>query len=439
MNEATVNTAAPSGSGQLVRSLGLWGLAAVILNGMLGAGIFALPGSVAHFSGSWVPLIVFGVGLALLPIVIVFASLSSLFEETGGPLLYVNAGLGPVEGYQVGWLQCLSGSTSVAANVNLLADYALRGVPAGLAGLGPHTGVVLAALGVILWINLLDTRHSAVWIKRISVVKLLPLALLIGLALPAIGSGPAFRPATEWSLSQAVMLSIYAFIGFEGALCIAGEAINPRRDFPRALVGVFMAVVALYALLAWGYVVTAYVPGGEDKASLLTMAVALMGPVGMTVILVTAVVSIIGITIVSTLFVSRRILALQQTGSLPVWFGVIRPGSGLPRNAVFVAVGVITLLSMSGGFSALAALSVAARMLIYLGCVASLPVVLVRRGLPVSGFVILITASAAIACLVLIAQVALSAWTGLALAMAVGLAVRWMASRSIRTQAGIAG
>jgi len=439
MNETTASTAAPAGSGQLVRSLGLWGLAAVILNGMLGAGIFALPGSVAHFSGSWVPLIVFGVGMALLPIVLVFARLSGLFEATGGPLLYVSAGLGPVAGYQVGWLQCLSGASSVAANVNLLADYALRAAPPWLAGQTAHLGVVLAALGVILWINLLDTQRSAAWIKRISVAKLLPLALLIGLALPGIGSASAFRPATEWSLSQAVMLSIYAFIGFEGALCIAGEAIDPRRDFPRALVGVFLAVVALYALLVWGYVVTAYVPGVEDRASLLTMAVALMGPVGMTVILVTAVVSIIGITIVSTLFVSRRILALQQTGSLPGWFGMIRPETGLPRNAVYVAVGVITLLAMSGGFTALAALSVAARMLIYLGCVASLPVVLVRRSLPVSGFVIVTTASAAIACLVLIVQVSLSAWTGLALAMAIGLVVRWSASRSIRAAAAASG
>jgi basic amino acid/polyamine antiporter, APA family len=430
MTDTRGETAALSSSGELVRSLGFWGLCAVILNGMVGAGVFALPGSVAHYAGSWVPLVVFGVGLALLPVVIVLARLAGLFEETGGPLLYVKAGLGPFAGYQVGWLQCLSGASSVAANVNLLADYALRAVPQQ-AGPAAHAGVVLAALAVIFWINLLETRRSAVWIKRISVAKLLPLALLIGLALPVIGGGPAFRPATEWSLSQAVMLSIYAFIGFEGALCIAGEAVDPRRDFPRALVGVFIAVVALYALLAWGYVVAAYVPGGEDKASLLTMAVALMGPSGMPVILMTAVVSIIGITIVSTLFVSRRILALQQTGSLPDWFGVIRHDTGLPRNAVFVAVGVITLLSMSGGFTALAALSVASRLLIYLGCIASLPVVLVRRGQPVSGFVIAMTVLAAVGCLILIGQVALSAWTGLALAMVLGLAVRWTALRSI--------
>lgn len=143
-----------SQNGQLVRAIGFWGLTAVVLNGMIGAGVFALPGSVAQFSGSWAPLIIFGVGIALIPVVLVFAALAGLFEDTGGPLLYVRAAFGPVAGFQTGWIQCLSTAASSAANANLLADYVLRLLPSHQASLVAHAAIVLAtiALGTSVWV-----------------------------------------------------------------------------------------------------------------------------------------------------------------------------------------------------------------------------------------------------------------------------------------------
>ncbi|MBC7492381.1 MAG: amino acid permease, partial [Novosphingobium sp.] len=126
----TAKHKADPGAGQLVRSIGPWGLAAVVFNGMIGAGVFALAGSVANFSGSWAPLVIASVGLALLPVVLVFAALAGLFDETGGPFLYVNAAFGPTAAFQTGWVQCLSTVASTAANANLLADYVLRIAPA---------------------------------------------------------------------------------------------------------------------------------------------------------------------------------------------------------------------------------------------------------------------------------------------------------------------
>ncbi len=173
---------AQSGSGQLIRGIGLWGLAAVVFNGMIGAGIFALAGSVANFSGSWAPLVIAGVGLALLPVVLVFAKLAGLFDETGGPILYVGAAFGPTAAFQTGWVQCLSTAASTAANANLLADYLLRLGPLAHGGAITHAAMVLTAITAALAINLLEASRSAAWIKRISVAKLLPLALLLVLA-----------------------------------------------------------------------------------------------------------------------------------------------------------------------------------------------------------------------------------------------------------------
>ncbi len=219
------------------------------------------------------------------------------------------------------------------------------------------------------------------------------------MALPDIG-GAAVRPATEWSLPQAILLSVFAFTGFEGALCIAAEARDPSRDFPRALVGVFLLVAMLYALLAWGYVATAYAPGQADKASLLTMATVLAGSAGAVTIVTTAVLSILGSVTVNTFLVSRRLLALERIEALPAWFGAIVAETGVPRNAVLFTVCVVVALAMSGGFTALAVLSVAARL----------------------------------TCVLLISQSEVRAWAGLGVAVAIGFAVKFVAAQGIAGQ-----
>lgn len=427
----------PAASGELVRGFGFWGLAALILNGIIGAGIFALPGSVAQFAGSWAPLVIFGVGLAFLPVVLVFAWLAGLFDETGGPIIYVREAFGTAAGFQAGWVQSLATTAASAANANLLADYVLRALPAGKTGALAHGAVVLIAIGLAFAVNLLEIRNSDRWIKLISVAKLLPLFLLLVLAIQAMAGGPALLPASEWSLAQAILLSVYAFTGFEGALCLGGEAHDPQRDFPRALVAVFLFTATLYAALAWGYVASAYAPGPADKASLLTMATLLAGSVGAATIIVTVVFSIFGNVITTPMNTSRRLLALEQIGALPRWFGLIHPGSGIPRNAVVFTYAVVALLAMSGGFAALAVLSVAARLLVYLACAIALPVVRRRRGLPVSVLQMATVAAATAICVGLIAQSDPKAWMGLALAIVIGFAIARIAATA-RGQGGTA-
>lgn len=427
---AATSPVPPASSGQLVRGFGLWGLAALVLNGIIGAGVFALPGSVAQFAGSWAPLVIFGVGLAFLPVVLVFAWLAGLFDETGGPIIYVREAFGTAAGFQTGWVQCLATTAASAANANVLADYVLRFAPGLQTAALAHNAVMLTAIGLAFGVNMLEIRNSDRWIKLITALKLTPLVLLVALALPALAGGPALLPAGEWSLAQAILLSVYAFTGFEGALCLGGEARDPRRDFPRALMVVFLFTVALYSALAWGYVATAYAPGPADKASLLTMGAVLAGGIGAAAIIAAAVFSILGNVITTPMNTSRRLLALEQIGMLPRWFGVIHAGSGIPRNAVVFTYAVVALLAMSGGFAALAVLSVAARLVVYLACAAALPVVRKRRGLPMPAAMIAVVGAALAICLLLIAQSDLKAWLGLLLAVVIGFVIKWIAALS---------
>ena len=421
-----------STSGKLVRSVGFWGLAAMVLNGLIGAAIFGFPAGVAANSGGWAPVLILLVGAAMLPVLLVMARLSSRFDGTGGPILYVEAAFGKTAAFQIGWMQLLSTTAAAAANVNLLADYALRGW--GTRGDSPaaHLVIVLLALGLIFIVNLNRTSGVARTLSLLSVLKLLPLALLVVLALPmVIADAGAPHPAEQWSPAKAALLCAYAFVGFEGALTIAGEARNPKRDMPRALVMVFIGVTFLYALIVWGYVVTTYVPGTIEKAPLAAMAAALDGAAGAAIILATATISIFANVLNNMLFLSRRLLALEALEGLPAWFGRVNSTDAVPRNAVIFIMVVVTALSLSGGFTALAVLSVASRLIVYLGCIAALPVIERRGDGAGSARDNVVVGLAAITCILLVAGSELMSWLAMLAAVVIGAAI-FIATRAHR-------
>ncbi|MBY0520653.1 MAG: APC family permease [Sphingomonas sp.] len=418
-----LTTTAP-GNGKLRRSVGFWGLAAMVLNGMIAAGIFALPAAVADNSGAWAPLIVMLVGLAMLPIVLVHSRLAALFDGTGGPILYVEHAFGKAAAFQIGWMQLLSTTAGAAANSNLLADYVLRWFASGPTSPAVHAAAVLGGLLLIFAINLCATGAVARTLGLMSVLKLAPLLLLIVVTIPTLATrGLAPHPATAWSLPQAVLLSAYAFTGFEGALTLAGEAQNPRRDLPLALMAVFVVISLLYAVLTWGYVATAYAPGVADAAPLSTMAMLLLGSVGAMVMLAGVTFSITGNLTNAILLIPRRLVALEALGGLPRWFGRIRVSDGVPANAVWFVMAMVIALALSGGFTTLAALSVASRLIVYLGSIAALPVIDRRRTIPTTWRGVALILAAAATSIVLVAGSKLESWLSLAVTASIGALV----------------
>ena len=73
---------------KLIRGIGIFGSAFLVLNGMIGAGIFALPSAVAANAGVLSPWLFLAVGVLMITVVLTFAELSSYFRISGGPVLY---------------------------------------------------------------------------------------------------------------------------------------------------------------------------------------------------------------------------------------------------------------------------------------------------------------------------------------------------------------
>src|SRR5215207_6611485 len=107
----------------LVRGIRRWDLVALIINSMVGAGIFVLPARAFGLIGPYSLLAFVVCALVVALIILCFAEVGSRYRETGGPYLYAREAFGPAAGFQVGWMFWLARLTSSATNCNLFAVY----------------------------------------------------------------------------------------------------------------------------------------------------------------------------------------------------------------------------------------------------------------------------------------------------------------------------
>lgn len=119
----------PQETSSLVRAIGRWSLAALMLNTIIGASIFGLPSLIAAHLGWFSPAgyLVTAVGIAA--IAACLAEVASQFREAGGPYLYARVCFGRFAAIQIGWLSWLTRIFASAAAANLFASYLTQFFP----------------------------------------------------------------------------------------------------------------------------------------------------------------------------------------------------------------------------------------------------------------------------------------------------------------------
>src|SRR5947209_2380410 len=144
----------------LLRSLRRWDVVAVVLNGVIGAGIFGLPSRIFALSGPY-SLLAFGAcAVCVSFIVLNFAEVASRFSGTGGPYLFARATFGPAAGFGVGWLVWVARITSFAANCSLLPDYLGFFFPAAATGT-PRALILIFVVASLAAVNVRGVRNTA--------------------------------------------------------------------------------------------------------------------------------------------------------------------------------------------------------------------------------------------------------------------------------------
>jgi amino acid transporter len=376
----TSNATNHRGSPTLVRAAGWLSLTAIALNGMIGAGIFALPASVALLlgpAGLWAYLIA---GVSVLLIALCFAEAGSQFENSGGPYLYARTAFGPFVGFEVGWMFALARLTATAAISNTFAAYLGYFWPAVTQGIGRLLAITFL-LGVLAWINCLGVRPG-VWVVNILTIgKLIPLLVfsLVGLFFLDPNSFSFTSLPQASSLQQASLLLLFAFGGFEVASVPSEESIQPRRNLPLALLCAVSLVVVLYVLIQ--VVAMGTLPTLATSATPLASAASVfLGPAGGLLLTIGAVLSTTGTSSASILIGPRMLYALAQGGQLPSALGRVHPRHRTPIVSILLFALFAWVLAVSGTFAELAALSAVARLLFYVTTCLAIPVL--RRKMP---------------------------------------------------------
>jgi len=367
-----------SASGQkreLIRGIGFFGSSFLVLNGMIGAGIFALPSAVAAQAGVLSPWLFLAVGLLVITVVLTFAELSSYFSISGGPVLYATRAFGPLAGFSTGWIYYVSRAAAVAANSNAMAVYLATMWP--WFGADPGRGVVILVVcaGLTL-VNLLGVKDGVRTLAVFTFLKVIPLLIMIVLGLRYVSPDILFpdNMPTIDDLGGTMLLLIYAFVGFETVLIAAGETAKPKVTIPKALILTMIATGLLYFLIVLVYVA---VLGGEVNAdaTLVDVGRKLAGPVGAIAITLAAIFSIGGNLSSTMLAVPRATFSLAEHRLLPPWFGRIHERFSTPANSVIFLGGISAALALSGSFVGLAIASALTRMITYIVCIAALPVI----------------------------------------------------------------
>ena len=157
---------------RLERRIGVAGAILLAFNGAVGAGIFALPGTLAADFGSFAPWLFPIVALGSMLIVWPFARSVAAFPESGGPATYGRV-FGRLPGFELGWIYYVSRAAAFAANANVLTSYVARwwaGADEGILRVALLVGVTL----VLAAANIAGVRRSLRLLGGLTFLKALP-------------------------------------------------------------------------------------------------------------------------------------------------------------------------------------------------------------------------------------------------------------------------
>jgi basic amino acid/polyamine antiporter, APA family len=352
----------------LVRAIGRWGLAALVINSIIGSGIFGLPAIIAADLGRESPLAYLVAAAAVGIIMGCFAEVASQFRQAGGPYLYTRVAFGRLPALEVAWLHWLSRLTAAAAAINLFVTYLGYFWPSAQRPL-ERALVAAVILVVITGVNLLGVKEGAHVSSAFTIAKIAPLllfavaGLVYGFAHPAVTlANPHVTTAADWFNASLVLL--FAYGGFEGALVPMSEARDPQRDVPFAMLISFLSVTLIYVLVQ--IVVIRVLPDPAQTDRPLAMAAQIfLGPTGAAFIAISALLGLFGYLSANMVHVPRTTFALAEQGDLPHVFAAVHNRFKTPHVSILIFAVSLWALATMGNFRWNVVLSSASRLITY--------------------------------------------------------------------------
>lgn len=348
---------------EFVRAVGLFGLTAISLNGVIGSGIFVLPATVAALVGAASPVAYIIAAVAITLIVLCFAEAGSMFERTGGPYLYAREAFGSFLGFEVGWMFLLSRLAAGAAISDAFTRYLGYFWPPLGSGIGRAIAITLLLAG-LAWLNLIGVRYGTWAVNLFTIAKLLPILLFVSVGMFFVDSSryEFFTLPDMGGVRQASLALIFAFGGFENASIPTEEVKNPRRNLPIALL-VSISVTTILYILIQVVALGTLAELATDPTPLASAGRNFLGAAGAAIITAGAILSTTGSNSALALVGPRILYALAQGKQLPTALARVHSRYRTPYVAVVVFALIVWVMAIFSDFAMLVAMSAMARLL----------------------------------------------------------------------------
>ncbi len=345
-------------SSSSTRVIGFWTAVALVIGNIIGSGVFLLPASLAPYGGlafgGW---LISGAGAIMLALV--FARLSRMNPAAGGIYAYSRAGFGDLAGFLVGWGYWTAVWSGCAALAVAFVGYVGAFLPAVAGSPVAAAALAIAALWIVIAINVAGLREAGLVQIVTTVVKLLPLIVIGGagliwftpsnFAVPA-GATPGGFAGTTGTLFAIASLTLWALLGVESATIPAAAVETPDRTIPRAtLVGTLVAVIVSVVSTAGVMGILSHETLSHTTAPFADAARQLFGDRAAGFVAIAAAISVLGALNGWTMLQGQLPVAVANDGLFPKWFGKLSP-RGTPVNAT-VAGGVLATILILANYS----------------------------------------------------------------------------------------
>ncbi len=327
----------------------------------------------------------------ILSIALTYAELGAMFPESGGMVRYGHYSHGSLVGFIAAWANWIAIVSVIPveaeASVQYMAGWKwqwaqdLYHAAPGKHGELSHLGLGIAAVLVVVYflLNFWSVKLFARSNSLITIVKLIiPAATGIALIASgfhsenlAVGANGGTHANDFAAILTAVATAgiVFSFNGFQSPVNLAGEARNPGRSIPFAIIGAIALATVVYVLLQIAYL-GAVPPDllaragwkGIDFSSPFAELAVLVNLNWLAILLYAdAFVSPSGTGITYTATTARMIYGMERNGTLPKVFGRLHPTWGVPRPAMWLnlAVSFLFLFFFRGWGSLAAVISVA--------------------------------------------------------------------------------
>jgi len=365
------------------RVVGPVGATLMSINGMIGAGIFALPALLYAEVGNFAPWMFLIFGLLFSCSILISARLSIMFQSSGGPQLWSQAAFGPFVGFQVGWIMVIAMGAGRAATFYVLVSYLAVIFPMfdEVSARATALAFILAALTAI---SLSGMKNSIGGLAVGTFIKLSPIVALCGLAFVSGGIATTFALPRFGAFESVALLVYFAFSGANSSAYAAGELKNPRRDLPLTMLGSLGIIILFYMAVQWAYIAAGAPQGVGNTTPLAVAAEAVMGDYGALLLSIAAIFSIATNALSYSIVGPRVIFGMAERGLLPARLAHVSRRFGTPDHAILLFSVIVALMLASGAFAFLATMTSLGSQLVVLSYVGAFAV-LMRRTLEPNG------------------------------------------------------